>query len=129
MKKIYITIGIALVGAASYFVFVGTPEASPVVTIKMDKDGFTPSDIVIKKGDAVEFVNTMSQDCWESDARCSFWPASDLHPTHEEYPEFDPLRPLAPGESWVFRFKEEGKWDFHDHLKARLRGTVTVTKE
>jgi plastocyanin len=126
MKKGLIVCLILIVGGIFFAISAKDSNPPTIVTIRMDKEGFTPTDITINKGDVVEFINAMSLDCPESDARCSFWPASNLHPTHDEYPEFDPLKPLAPGESWSFKFNKVGKWDFHDHLKSRLRGTVTV---
>lgn len=87
------------------------------VTIVRTNDGYTPKDVTINKGDIVSFVN-------ESDEY--HWPASDLHPTHGVYPEFDPLRPVAPGEEWKFKFDQVGVWKYHDHIRANKTGTITV---
>jgi plastocyanin len=86
----------------------------------MTTDGFSPADVTIKSGEAVKFVNATTNGY--------FWPASNLHPTHELYPEFDPREPIAPGDSWTFVFKRVGEWGYHDHLKANKRGTVKVTE-
>lgn len=120
MKIASIAVVLAVILAGIYIGVFKKTEQLPPVTVLMDKDGFSPSDIVIKKGQTVEFKNIASE--------AYFWPASDLHPTHELYPEFDPLEPVAPGEVWAFAFKRTGVWKFHDHIKANLRGTVTVTK-
>ena len=83
----------------------------------MTASGFAPNTINIKKGDSVTWVNEDSQ---------YHWPASDIHPTHEIYSEFDPKEPLAPGEAWAFSFEKVGTWSFHDHLRPGWTGTGTV---
>lgn len=92
----------------------------PTVTISMTKDGFSPNTSSIKLGEAVMFRNDTASDF--------FWPASDLHPTHELYPEFDPRMPIEPGGSWTFVFERVGNWSYHDHLYARKKGLITVTQ-
>ena len=91
------------------------PEGS--VVIRMTKNGFEPEEIEIKRGDMVTWVNE------DADFR---WPASNLHPTHGIYPEFDPQQPLALGDSWSFRFEKVGEWRCHDHLNPRWRCVVRV---
>src|SRR5262245_55787372 len=41
---------------------------------------------------------------------------------HLIYPEFDPRRPIGPGERWSFRFSRPGTWKFHDHLTPDMTG-------
>ena len=100
---------------------VTTPDAIPAeaVRIVLRDDMFQPSSISIKKGVWVAFVNQNGD---------FFWPASDLHPTHDIYPEFDPLEPVASGMVWMFRFNKVGVWEFHDHLRSSRRGAITVTE-
>lgn len=88
-------------------------------TVLMTEAGFSPSELSIKAGDRVIFSNVGSS--------TERWPASDLHPTHELYRAFDPLRPVLPGESWAFVFEEAGNWRFHDHLHANKRGIIRVS--
>lgn len=90
---------------------------SNVYTIQLTEDGFMPSTITIAKGDTVVFTTSRGK---------PFWPASDLHPTHTIYQEFDPKEPVAPDKSWSFRFDKAGEWHFHDHLDSSFRGTITV---
>ena len=92
------------------------PEAREVA-VAMTKDAFMPDKVTISKGDSVKFVNEDAQDRW---------PASNIHPTHDIYPEFDPTRSIKPGESWSFTFAKEGIWRYHDHLLPSLSGTVVV---
>lgn len=122
---------ILLALSAVIVVFVGVSNRAPAkivpsATIFMDKSGFTPREITIRRGQAVEFVNRESSECPVSDASCNFWPASDVHPTHELYPEFDPQQPIAPGQSWSFAFDRIGNWGFHDHFKPNSRGVIRV---
>jgi hypothetical protein len=90
---------------------------SNVVTISITSDGFVPHEVVIGKNQSIAFVN---------DDTVNHWPASDLHPTHELYPEFDPLKPVKPGEIWLFEFEKTGGWAMHDHLFPHRRGEITV---
>ncbi len=87
-------------------------------TISRTENGYEPVALTIAQGDIVQFENATDT---------HHWPASDLHPTHALYPDFDPRRPLASGESWTFRFRQAGECTFHDHLQANLVGVVTVT--
>lgn len=86
-------------------------------TITLTENGFSPKDITIKKGDVIRFMTT---------ANLQFWPASDPHPTHELFPEFDPQEPINPDQSWLFTFTKPGTWKFHNHLDPTSRGTIIV---
>jgi plastocyanin len=90
---------------------------TPAVVITRTEDGYSPSEVTIKKGDIV---------LWKNESKEYHWPASDIHPTHGIYPEFDPLRPIGPGEDWAFKFDRVGVWKFHDHIRANVTGTITV---
>ena len=101
-------------------------EAAPTEhIIEILPSGFSPADVIIKEGDNVKFVNKDSS---------SHWPASDIHPTHTVYPEsggcigsaFDACGGLAFDESYSFAFNQKGSWDYHDHLRPSLGGTITV---
>jgi hypothetical protein len=85
--------------------------------IEMVEGGFSPTSVEIVQGETVIFRNLDKTDRW---------PASNIHPTHEIYPEFDPMEPLAPGESWSFTFNKAGEWKFHDHIYASYIGTIRV---
>ena len=85
-------------------------------------NGWNPSAITVKKGETVTWIN--------EDPNGAHWPASSPHPAHTDYPEFDPKAPIAPGQSWSFKFDRVGTWHYHDHLNASTYGygTVTVTE-
>lgn len=123
---IAIVIGILVIGAgAVYFISPqknggGTKElGEPAVTIVRTATGYEPNEVTIKKGDII---------LWTNESGEFHWPASDLHPTHGIYPEFDPLVPVGPEEDWKFKFDKVGVWKFHDHIRANEVGVVTVTE-
>ena len=90
------------------------------VTVVLGEDGFDPDYIVVKQGTKVTF---------KTDTGESFWVASNNHPDHLAFPEFDPKEAIAPDESWSFVFDRVGVWPYHDHLKAFLGGVVVVLGE
>jgi plastocyanin len=86
-------------------------------TILMDEESYRPQDLTIYIGDTVIFKNISSQD---------HWPASNIHPTHEIYPEFDAGKPITAGGQWKFRFVKGGEWLYHDHLQPSITGKIIV---
>lgn len=96
-----------------------TPKTNKNSIIKMTKNGFEPQKIQIKKGSKIVFVNETD------DLR---WPASNLHPTHLIFPEFDSRKPLEKNEKWEFTFEKVGIWQYHDHVLPHLTGTITVVE-
>ena len=118
MKKILILIIIAAgIGAFVYF----HKQKQAVIlpnqdhTVVLTKNGFEPSEITIRKGDTVTFKTTAGK---------PFWPASNLHPTHGIYPEFDPKQPVDPDKTWSFQLDTVGDWKYHDHLAPNFRGVI-----
>jgi plastocyanin len=109
-----------------YMVFVYLPvsavpthTAAAHATTTLTTQGFVPSELYVARGGTVVFVN-------ESDH--PFWPASNLHPDHSIYAEFDPREPLDVGESWSFTFEKPGTWGFHDHVRSYYTGVVHVSE-
>lgn len=102
--------------------------------IIMNSEGFSPAEITIKQGDSITFKNKDGVDRW---------PASNLHPTHTQYPGsditdcntsratkiFDSCGNVVPESEYTFTFNEEGAWSYHDHLVPRFRGEITVLKD
>ena len=106
-----------------------TNDSDPYdVTITYTEDGFKPSEITIKKGQRVRFLNK---------AKEGVWPASGIHPTHTLYPEkeetdclgssFDSCQDLKTGEFFDFTFYYVGTWRYHDHSHAYQTGSITVS--
>ena len=88
--------------------------------VELTEKGFLPNEITIRKGDTVKFTTSRAK---------PFWPASNLHPTHEIFPEFDHKTPISPDESWSFKFEKAGIWKYHDHIHANFTGKVVVLNE
>lgn len=102
------------------------PETEAVKEeVKINKEivysanGFSPAVLTVKKGETVTFVNNSGR---------NFRPASDNHPTHTLYPEFDSGKPIASGEEYSFTFEKVGDWGYHDHARATSVGIVRVTE-
>ncbi|MBY0539743.1 cupredoxin domain-containing protein [Patescibacteria group bacterium] len=93
------------------------PAGAIVVTLS--KDGYSPDTLSVKVGDTVAFRSVAGE---------LFWPASNLHPSHLVYPEFDPQEPVQSNDVWSFTFTKPGEWKYHDHLAPYYTGVITVTE-
>jgi plastocyanin len=87
------------------------------VVVHVTDEGFEPRSITVEAGRTVVFENVGDE---------AHWPASDDHPTHQEYPGFDPRKPVQPGEEWSFTFDRPGEWGYHDHMNPYLTGEIVV---
>ncbi|MEK9158191.1 MAG: cupredoxin domain-containing protein [Patescibacteria group bacterium] len=90
---------------------------SLAITVELKEEGFYPSEIAILKGQTVTFKTNRGK---------TFWPASDLHPSHTIYPEFDSKEPIESEQSWTFKFNKIGEWKYHDHLAPYYKGAIKV---
>lgn len=99
-----------------------TPEmiVSKEVRVIYNSQGFSPKTVTIKKGDVVVFENKTGK---------SASVASNEHPTHLLYPEFDQWKTAERGKTeFRFTFEKVGTWKYHDHLNSTMTGTVVVTE-
>ncbi len=78
---------------------------------------YSPAALTIKKNEVVIFTNNSSG---------TMWPASNAHPSHSLYPEFDATGVVDPGDTYAFVFDKVGTWGYHDHVKLSCTGTITV---
>ncbi len=108
---------VLLIFVSLVYIFVKRDEKSENHEILMREDTFYPRFIEIKEGDEVTFENKSTQD---------HWPASNIHPTHDIYPEFDSKQEVKPNQSWKFKFSKIGQWRFHDHLNSTISGEISV---
>lgn len=108
---------IALFGVFSLQKKTSLPESEKTYTVILTEKGFSPETINIRKGESVKFETKRGK---------LFWPASDLHPTHDIYPGFDPRQPIEHTSSWTFKFEKSGEWSYHDHLAPFYTGTIKV---
>ncbi len=95
-------------------------SAHDELIIRMTANGFEPKELTVTKGDEVLFINNDDT---------NRWPASNFHPSHTLYPEFDSMEGVKPGESWKMKFEKAGIWRMHDHLIPHMTGTITVEDE
>lgn len=93
-----------------------TPWAGAIV-VTYDGTRFSPQSVTVAPGTTVAFTN---------DSTRSMWVASDPHPTHTNFSDFDAKRAYTPGQSYSFTFDKAGTFTFHDHLNSSVRGTVSV---
>ncbi len=96
-----------------------TETSTPPTDLIIDftNNTYSPNIATIKVGQTITFNNKSNQD---------IWPASNIHPTHGVYPQFDPKGVIAPGQSWSFTFTKAGIWKFHDHKMPQITGEITV---
>ena len=87
------------------------------ITIEYNGKEFEPRRLEIDVGKQVKFANQSKKD---------FWPASNIHPTHQILPEFDAKTPIGPGSAWSFTFNEAGFWRYHNHLRPEDAGLIVV---
>lgn len=91
------------------------------VTVTYDDNGFSPQNIEISKGSTVNFVNKSS---------IPLWVASNPHPEHTDYPEFDTPRATGDlpklGEDFSFVFEKSGVWEYHSHTASGDVGPAVV---
>ena len=92
-------------------------DNSKIYNISYTDSCYDPETTTINKGDTVVFTNNSSS---------KMWPASDNHPSHTKYPEFDAKRSIANGETYSFTFEKSGTWGMHDHIKDSCEGSITV---
>lgn len=88
-------------------------------TVFMGSDGYKPKDMSFKLCTKVTFKNDSAE---------PLWVASDIHPTHGIYPQFDPREPVEAGSEWSFVFYRVGRWKYHDHLNPTIRGVIEVSE-
>ena len=129
MKKYVLVILLIIVLAGCTYLFLLSPQRTEqnssaaaesqgrVHKMVLGEDGYSPTDITIKKGDTIEFSTSGDK---------PFWPASDIHPTHGIYPEFDPQDAVMPDKTWSFKFEKAGHWRYHDHLYPYFTGKIIV---
>ena len=96
------------------------PEVSENVTentVVYSDSGFSPKSLNVKLGTTITFKNESSK---------SMWVASNPHPIHTDYSDFDAKRGYKKGESYQFTFTEAKEYSYHDHLNSGNEGTIKV---
>lgn len=93
-------------------------EWSPAVVV-YSSEGFAPERLEIAFGQTVTFVNKSQE---------PFLPASNIHPTHEIYAEFQAPSAVPAGESWEFTVDRPGFWRYHNHKLLEDAGLIVVAR-
>lgn len=86
------------------------------VMVVVNKDGFTPTNIVIFPGDTVVWQNKSGKDIKVS---------SNPHPTHADYTPLNLDVTKANGEISL-SFPTKGTYGYHDHLNPSHLGMIVV---
>lgn len=109
-----------------------TPSGAPMsAAVTYSTSGFNPSEVTVKKGGAVTWMNSGSG---------QMWIASAQHPSHTVYagtsreehcPDafgmaFDQCK-SGTGD-YSFTFQKVGTWNYHDHLSPQKFGKVIVVE-
>ena len=89
---------------------------SPVNIVLAD-GGYRPKSVTVTAGTTLIFSTTR---------KTPFWPASNPHPSHSLYPEFDSMDPIDASSTWTFVITKSGVWGYHDHIRSYFTGVVYV---
>lgn len=54
------------------------------------------------------------------------WVASNPHPYHTDYPEFNARAASSSGATFTFLFNKVGTWGYHNHLQPNHQAVVVV---
>lgn len=92
-------------------------DKNKIFLINITSDSIIPSYLEIPLNTKIAFINKTNN---------SVWIASDDHPTHQIYPEFDSRGNIDSGAKWEFLFDKTGRFGYHDHLNPILKGTIVV---
>jgi plastocyanin len=91
----------------------GGPGPAPVATVTLRQTLYTPADLSLKVGDAVEWV-------WaDGNVPHNIDGASDLS-------DFDSGTPTTTG-TWRYRFGKAGTYSYHCDVHPQMMGTVVVS--
>lgn len=107
-------------------VSINTPTSATITYY--NGTGFSPSEVTIKKGGTVHWVNNSDGEMWVASAQ---------HPSHTAYSgttrqEHCPdtsgtaFDQCASGNSYSFTFGKTGTWGFHNHVNSSAWGKVIV---
>lgn len=105
-------------------------NGEPTVIAYTD-NGFSQPEIRIRIGTTLKWINQRLDDGTEQGR--PMWVASDIHPEHTIYPEFDQAyllryEPLPSDSTYQFTFNKPGRWEYHDHYDPGMKGIVIVER-
>lgn len=109
----------------------GSASAAPLnASVTYGASGFSPQEVIVKKGGTVTWTNQSSS---------GMWVASAQHPTHTVYsgttlqqhcPDtaHNAFDECAAGSSYSFTFDKVGTWAYHNHANSSQFGRVVVVE-
>lgn len=100
-----------------FLVLLATQIKHETNIVYLTKNGFVPAGIKVNVGQTVKFISANGH---------SFWPASDPHPEHTAYSQFDSKTSVKAGNAFEFTFDEQGTYRYHNHLNPNERGVIKV---
>jgi plastocyanin len=132
MKRKYIVIIILLVVGFGGFFFwkklISHKPAHPYTkmnavlaketTITLDKNGFTPNKITIKKGTAIRWKNVSGKEQTVN---------SDNYPTNQLHKELN-FGVFNNNSTVMYIFTKPGTYGYHNQFHPEQKGTITVTE-
>ncbi len=96
-------------------------EKNALNEVVYSDSGYSPAEITIKKGEAVNFINK---------SKIPLWTASNPHPQHTDLPGFDTAEVLnrlpTLSENFSYTFNKVGRWGYHNHNWPAHTGFVIV---
>lgn len=92
-------------------------RSAQTYTVTYTTNGFQPSFIAVRSGDSVKFRN---------ESEIGMWVASNPHPTHTDYPEFDQHQTKGKNGEYTLKFTRVGTWGFHNHENISHQAVITV---
>ncbi|MDO8610218.1 MAG: cupredoxin domain-containing protein [bacterium] len=95
----------------------GSDEISNIVNINYTDLGYDPKTLSISVGQTVKFTNDSSVDVWT---------ASDPHPIHTNFSEFDQKSAGGNGTTYQFTFNKAGSYQYHNHRNPNHKGVIIV---
>lgn len=118
-KKVFLALTLILIGTAFLQTNYQKLKMVSATThfVELSDNGFDPRELTVSQGDTVKFTTVRNK---------YFWPASNTHPTHDIYADFDAKNAVAPNAFWSFQFDRVGEWHYHDHLDPQFSGVIIV---
>jgi plastocyanin len=88
------------------------------VTVTLDKNGFTPNKVTIKKGTAVRWKNVSGKEQTVN---------SDNYPTNQLHKELN-FGTFNNNSTVMYIFTKPGTYGYHNQFHPEQKGTITVTQ-
>ena len=88
------------------------------ITITLDKNGFSPDKVTIKKGTAIR---------WKNESGAQQTVNSDNYPTNQLHKELN-FGVFNTNSTVMYIFTKTGDYGYHNQFHPEQKGTITVTQ-